>query len=45
MDVFLAWFTANNPDLMKSDIDSDFSRQLRNSREKAMILRARRHFI
>jgi hypothetical protein len=34
MDVFLAWFSANNSDLTKMDIDNEFSRQIRDLREK-----------
>jgi hypothetical protein len=34
MNIFLIWFIGNNPNLMKSEIDSEFSHIINDLKEK-----------
>jgi hypothetical protein len=44
MSTFLIWFSANNPGLMRANKENDFSRQVRDIREKCPVLVSEKAF-
>ena len=44
MSIFVVWFAANNPDIIKANMDNEFARQIKILREKCTDLNSKKVF-